>query len=124
LITSATVPGGSGSTLLDGFRYVPIAPVVLAANTTFRIGSDLGYNFGANVDALGIGGTATLDAAFSFFDPKMFSGHFTGFAEPTLTYTENLWAANLQYTAVPEPTTISLLVGGLVIFCVRRRRSF
>jgi hypothetical protein len=123
LIASATLPGGIGSTLVDGFRYVPITPVVLNANTTFRIGTDLGYVGGSNFDALGLGGTATLDSAFSFINPRMRSDYFTGFVEPTLNFNQNLWAANLQYTAVPEPTVMSLLLGGLVIVGVRQRRA-
>lgn len=123
LLTSATVPAGIGTVLLGDFRYVPIAPVVLSANTTYRIGANLGYNHAIPFDLMGVGGAATLDAAFSFANAKMRSGHETGFTEPNLTFFENLWAANLQYTAVPEPTALSLLAGGLVVVRLLRRRS-
>ena len=37
LVASATVPAGTSAALIDGFRYVGIAPVTLTAGATYRI---------------------------------------------------------------------------------------
>ena len=123
LLTSTIVPAGSGATLQGDFRYVSVTPLVLSANTTYRIGANLGFNNAIPFDLLGFDGTATLDPAFSFANANRFSGYNTGFADPTQNFSYNLWAANLQYTTVPEPGAASLLAIGLLVRLALRKKS-
>jgi len=39
LLTSVTIPAGTGAVLLNGYRYLGIDPVMLPADQTFRIGA-------------------------------------------------------------------------------------
>ena len=124
LLTSTTVPTGSGATLLGNFRYASITPLVLAANSTYRVGANVGFNNAFPFDLTGQGGTAAVDPAFSFANPQMFSGFDTGFADPALVhpFSQNLWAANLQFTAVPEPTVLVFLGSAIAVMSMNRRR--
>jgi len=123
LVVSALVPAGTSATLQDNFRYVSIAPLQLSANTTYRIGSNVGLNDAFPFDLIGLEGSASIGSAFSGADPQMFSGYNTGFADPALIHpsSQNLWSANLQYVAVPEPTSLALILTGAVAVFSRVR---
>jgi hypothetical protein len=122
LLNSTTIPSGTSATLDGSFRYVVITPFTLLANTTYTIGAKIGYVNSFPFDSHGVDGGAILDPAFSSASPNLFAGHQSGFAEPTQTFFTSVWGANLQYTAVPEPSILALVIWGFSAFAVRSRK--
>ena len=117
LLASTVVPAGTGGTLIGGFRYMPIAPVLLESGASYVIGAFY-VSFG---DAY----TATGEATFTW-DPLIAPGtglRFVGaFSFPTLNAGFIPAGPNLIATAaVPEPGTLALLGAGLVGGALRRR---
>ncbi len=126
LLGTATLASGTGTTLVNNFRYTSIAPTVLAAGQ-YRIGAF--YANGA--------------------DPLIFPGFATGFAtNPAITFNESSFAGgtslanpvftggaqasyfgpNFQFSAVqpvPEPEAwASMVLGlGLAGWVARRRKA-
>ena len=120
LLASTVLPSGMAGTLVSGFRYVPIAPVLLTPGS-YRVGAL--FSSGA--------------------DPVVFNGFATGFATLSdITFVANRWQAgavlsfpagsygdepsffgpNVNLTEVPEPLTLMLVGSGLATTLVRRRR--
>jgi len=127
LIASVTVPAGTGGTLFGDYRYITLgSSLTLSANTTYTIGAFFDIVPAGN-DMAGAGGTSVLDPAFSSATPMLFDGYEVNpsLAEPTLPYYDLVWAANLQYTVVPEPSSFALLAGGLgaLLFARSRRKA-
>ncbi|MCU0647308.1 MAG: PEP-CTERM sorting domain-containing protein [Gemmatimonadaceae bacterium] len=116
------------STLLNGFRYVNVTPILLAANSTFLVGGrDLvgdGDNYVTSVGSLVTGAGVTFTGAAR-------SDNGTGFTAPTIitANTGGRFGANFQYvtttTVIPEPSTYALVATGLVALggVARRRRT-
>jgi hypothetical protein len=121
LIGNTVVPAGTGATLQGSYRYGGITTLTLSANTTYTIGAffaspSTGY------DPIGTLGTWSFDPAFSAAVPYYYSGDPSTFMEPTTGYAASeLWAANMLFTVVPEPSSLILTAAsGLLI--LRRRR--
>jgi hypothetical protein len=130
-IVSATIPSGTGGTLIDNFRYVSVTPVTLNANTTYRMGAlffassdpfhDNFFSPSVNPGVF----TTGPDAAFTA-GPNRFEVSGT-LVRPDSdgTVTAGRWAgANAIYEVVPEPTSFSMLLIGVsgLGFIARRKQ--
>jgi Domain of unknown function (DUF4082)/PEP-CTERM motif len=124
LLRSATLSSGSGTTLIEEFRFVSVSPLLLSAGQTYAIG------------ALYISGNDFL----------IFPGAATGFTTaPDLTFLNNAFAGdgslsfpgdssepgaayfgpNFRYdsAAIPEPASLTLFGLGLAGIARRRWRQ-
>jgi len=121
LLGSVTVPAGTGATLIGEYRYVSLAlPVALSANTTYWIGA-LFDNQGTT-DDIGIQGSASVDPAIASANLQRRSITLNTFERPTDPSGVNGWAANMQFTAVPEPQSYAALFGiALLAFASYRK---
>jgi hypothetical protein len=122
LLAAATVPSGVAAPLLNGFRYVPIAPVLITPGN-YRAGALILSPNDAIVFTGNATGFATIPGiAFvtSRFDaaPTLVFPFFTVTDEPGY-FGPNV---NLNGVAViPEPLTLALVASGLAGAFVRRR---
>lgn len=128
LLASATIPGGVAGFLDNGFRFVAIAPVLLAAGQSYLAGGFIG---GAG-DAIIRFTDATTDPAISLgstrFSPVDDPAVLT---PPTGTqgdgFDDGYFGPNFNGTtaAVPEPMTWALMIGGFAMVggMARRRRG-
>lgn len=84
LLRSAIVPSGIAGPLINQFRYVAIAPLALAAGSTFRIGAYLPASSGGlGADDLFVQVTVpTTDPAITYQTGR-FAGNTGGLAFPT-----------------------------------------
>jgi hypothetical protein len=126
LLTSATVPAGTGGNLEGFFRYAKIAPFIVTPGNTYLVGgfepNDLASSLFTNQG--GTGSTNPLinvvQDQFSLFN---FSFSFPGSSNGNLG---GAWlGANFQIGGVPEPSTWAvMLIGlGLAGATIRRRRA-
>jgi hypothetical protein len=119
LLRSGTIAAGTGATLIDQFRYIGIAPLLLSAGQTYRVGAV----FATGADPVVFPGFAT---GFSTVPGITFNGSRFAFgatlADPTLSLSADpaYFGVNIDATAVPEPTTLLLLGSGMVAL-IRRR---
>lgn len=117
----ATVPAGTGATLLNNFRYVSIASVFLPAGT-YTIG---GYS-PAFTDSVGVvAGTVTTAPGITYNGSRSAQG--VGLMFPsgdTQGFSNGCFGPNFQFDVVPEPsvTALVLLAGGCGFLLVRARR--
>lgn len=98
---------------------------VPANEAVFRVGEILGYTlFGTAADAVQVGQDLLL--------PMSTGGLAQGFTPPLTGESYTFWFDQLgpstdvtlrfEVTAVPEPTAATLLLGGALVFVVRRRK--
>ncbi len=120
LITQATVPSGTGGSLVGAYRFELASPATLSANTTYHIGAH---------------SPAPNDTAIMFEAPQTYASEITylgasyapvsGFAPPSTSYgaSHGVFGPNLEFTPVPEPEHYALLFGfGLLgLACVRKK---
>lgn len=124
LLASAIVPSGTAGTLDSGFRFVAIAPIVLAANTEYLAGA---FN-GNATDAITRFATATTDPRITLGSTR-FDSPITGvFTAPTgeqgTSFDDGYFGPNFQIgDGVPEPGAITLVAGGLILLILNRRRG-
>lgn len=120
ILAQAVVPAGTAGFLDSGFRFVAISPVVLAANTEFLAGAFLGseavIRFTTATEHLGLTlGSTRFDVSGTglFAPPVGTQGDF---------YDDGYFGPNLNgEAAVPEPSTLLLLGGGLLAASRRLR---
>jgi hypothetical protein len=122
-LTGAVVPSGTGSTLVGFYRYVPITPLTLSAGATYTVGAFFDI-IPPSFDWEGASGSAPVDPAISAVTLGLYSGHDNPvFMEPTQNIGFPIWAANLQFTIVPEPGSAALIAGGGGLLLLLRRRN-
>ena len=127
LLMSATVPAGTVAPLIDGFRWVEIAPLLISFNTVYSIGA---YYSDGDVDLLTTPaapvfthdiGQVVQNGRFAYGPGLAFPYIYRSSAEGQIG--ERFYAANFRYEVVPEPSLGLLLVSGLAYLFLRRRRS-
>lgn len=130
LLVSVTVPNGGTATLINQFRSVSIAPLLLAAGQTFQIGAT--YLNGSGGTQIFFSNGMTVDPAITF--DTGFASAGTGLVNPTsgdFNFRNSFFGPNFGFTlasaaGVPEMdshpgTTLSILCLVLGIATKRRR---
>jgi hypothetical protein len=134
-IVSATIPSGTGGTLTNNFRYVSVTPVILQANTTYRIGalflsgSDLWHDNFSPSDT----GAFTTGPEVFFSAPSGETSNRVAvsatLARPDLeggagATVDGRWAgANAIFEVVPEPNSFVMLLFGMIGLGLSARRK-
>jgi hypothetical protein len=121
LLGSVTVPTGSLAPLLGEFRYAPLpAPVTLFSGQTYVIAA----NYPSQADWFIANSPAQANAIFSPFGSFGVSASRVGPGFPFLGGTDLYAGPNVEFTPVPEPSSLALTGGGvLVILAFRNIRS-
>ena len=134
LLSTATVPAGTGATQSNGFRFVAVTPFFAPVNSTLSI---VGYQISAT-DRYGDGpgaiypaplGTdfAFVDSSFTFFnDSDTAADKTTGIPNGSTGNTELFSAGNITYevgNVVPEPTSTLAVIGLGAAGLLRRGRK-
>jgi hypothetical protein len=132
LLASITSGFSAGNPTVGNYRFQTLgAPVTLTANTTYLIGALIGGpgngNFETFIDNSGAAAITTTSAAATYL--TLGNSTFNvgaALAAPTTSGGTPIgrWGpANLQFAAVPEPSTYAALAGlGALGFAVLRRR--
>jgi hypothetical protein len=127
LLATATIPSGTTATLLNGFRYLPIAPVDLLAGNTYTLAA---YYSSSDLDNLhDQGGSPSTSSDFNSY-----LGAFTGrndvgsLSFPTGHTNGTAYVGpNFEYSSsVPEPMTSLMMLSGLSLLAAKllgRRRD-
>jgi hypothetical protein len=123
-LVQATIPAGTGATLINGFRYVSIAPFLLPAGTYTIAGF---YPFLNAIDPVLFGTSTTSASGVSYAGPRS----ELGFAFPTTDtvgfgFPNSYFGPNFEFTTtVPTPdsgSTVSLLGCALLGLAALRRK--
>lgn len=127
LLASATVPSGGAAPLVNQFRYVAIAPLLLTSGQTFRIGAV--YN--SNADPLVVNATGlAVDPAITK-SPLRFAISSATLADPTGSFLGNgSFGPNFDFvlaaTGAPEINGLSSVALGftcLLLALAERQRK-
>ncbi len=107
LLTSATVPSGAPVLLIDGFDFVSISPVVLAPGS-YTIGA---YGLLTSTDQFEFGesGSITIAGLTLGGAVEAFATGLTFPVAPVDPATQGYFGPNFLATAVPEPSTVTLI---------------
>lgn len=124
LIANVTVPFGTTGTLLNGFRYSPITPVNLLSGNTYTLAA---YYTAQDADVLhDQGGAPSTSADFNNYLAAFTGSNTVGSLSFPTGHTNGTAyvGPNFEYTstAVPEPATLPLVISGLSVLGVFRRR--
>ena len=129
LLASATIPAGTEAPLIDGYRYVPISPVLMPPCCTFDFVVAAQYAAGDADDLV-----RPLPAQFSSdvaggapigrrgIGPGL---PFPGQLPPPCEGCpgERFWEPNFQYTVIPEPSVWLLLSPAVFYLFIRHRKA-
>ena len=121
LIASATVPSGTGATLLNGFRYVSITPISLTSGNTYTLAA---YYSSSDADTLlDQGGSPSTSTAFQNYLAAFTGSNSVGSLSFPTGHTNGVAyvGPNLEF-AVPEPAASLMTLGGLCLFGIRSAR--
>lgn len=119
LIATATIPSGVTASLNGQWRMVDVAPVVLAANTTYTIGAQV---FGDSY-TWGLSTPGSLDAGIASLTGGSLIRNGLGLNFPDQGNDSNRFNANAFLTAVPEPSSLLMVViAGVGLVVVRRQK--
>jgi hypothetical protein len=108
LLTSLTIPAGTGTPLASGYRWADASPVTLVQGQSYIIGAF--YSDGADWFVT----NATIDPVFTLVTDLYRDG--APFAMPTTTYLgsgQGWYGPNLQAVPVPVPAAVLLGLLGL-----------
>ncbi|MBT9588006.1 hypothetical protein IV102_32015 [bacterium] len=96
LLVSAIVPAGVGAPLINQFRYSPVAPTLLGAGLTFRIGA---FYAAGSPELIRTGATGfATDPAITFVGGRIFLG--PALADPTGVFAGNsIFGPNFNFVA-------------------------
>jgi hypothetical protein len=127
-VAQATMPTGSGTTLIDGFRFVDLGtPVDLVIGHQYILAAyyPSGQVPGVNDqlrDHTGAGSNPTTSSDFSSFSSAYTGSNTVGtLSEPNgFTSGTEYAGPNLEY--VPEPRSLALFVTGIALVWLRRGR--
>ena len=140
LLASTTIPAGTAAALVDGYRYMPISPVLIPAinatnyptvTTLIAVAYLAGDADDLVTPELGGGGYAfpVHTASYDSSPSLGFYGLGTGLPFPGLHFpppegngNPPFWEVNFQFNVVqvPEPSVSLLLANGLLYLCLRR----
>ena len=142
LLASTTIPAGTTASLVDGYRYMPITPVLIPPGafpipSPFKALVAAEYVVGDTDDLVtptgvfGSGYAAPVAATSYDGSPSQgFYGLGTGspfpsqhLSAPEGGFTFPFWEVNFQFNVVqvPEPSVSLLLAPGLLYLFLRRR---
>ena len=115
LMATATVTPGTGAPLVGQFRYMDVAGVTLAANREYIVAASEFYGSTRDLYASVPAAAFTMAPGLSYLAPR------SAAEAPGLVFPEfeigapfsGVFGANLQVTAVPEPSTCVLFAAGL-----------
>jgi hypothetical protein len=133
LLTSTLVPAGTSATLIDGFRYEPVAPIILLANTTYIVGGQvtvLDNTGGSSGDVFRNDGSGTFGPGFasvngspSFTGPPTNTNFNDGVFQIPNSGGDGYFGGSFQYAILlPEPSSLLLCGLGAVGLLVAARR--
>ena len=118
LLSSAVV--NNNSAVDDFFRWTPVNPISLAANTTYKVAGTTGSDFYSWENpgfTVGAGITFNRDV----YKPGGFG--FPTDSEGRSAINPGIFGGNFSYTVVPEASTLTLAIVGLLgIGRLRKRR--
>jgi hypothetical protein len=115
-VGSADVPvGGIG---IQGWNFTNVTPFTLLAGTQYRIGAQTETN------TIAWGNSFTLGSGIASLTSGYFSSSLPGINYPTEPGLGRFLAANAEVAAIPEPSSVALLLAGLAgLWFARRRRT-
>jgi hypothetical protein len=118
LLTTAILPSGSSAPLESGFRWFDLAtPVLLNANTTYRLGVQ------ANLDMYQSGfvtGPISPDVTLVGAVRNNQQGNST-YPGSTPFSDQAIVGPNMAYSVVPEPSTLAFVVAAGIALIIHRR---
>jgi Domain of unknown function (DUF4082) len=118
LLATAILPSGSSAPLESGFRWFDLTtPVLLNANTTYRLGVQ------ANLDMYQSGfvtGPISPDVTLVGAVRNNQQGNFT-YPGSTPFSDQAIVGPNMAYSVVPEPSTLLLVVSAAIALIAHRR---
>jgi hypothetical protein len=118
LLASAILPSGKSAPLESGFRWFDLStPVLLDANTTYRLGSQAFQEMHSSGFVTGpISPDITLVGAVR----NNQQGNFT-YPGSTPFSDQAIVGPNMAYSVVPEPSTLALVVAAAIALIAHRR---
>ncbi len=129
LLASATVPAGTEASLVDGYRYVPIAPVVVnpigagylivAAQYSAEDADDL---VTSRISQFAPGVTLRPLGRYGLGSDLPFPNLHTTPITPEYPVGPVFYEANFQFTVIPEPSVWFLLPPALGLLFLRQRK--
>jgi hypothetical protein len=123
LLASATVPAGAPSLVIDGFDFVPIAPIVLGPGS-YAVGA---YGLSTSPDNFEFGesGSTTISGLALGGAVEIFATGLTFPSTPESFATQGYFGPDFLVATIPEPATVGLaaLALGLIAFYSARRRD-
>jgi hypothetical protein len=126
LLASVSVGAGTAGELIGSYRYASIAPVALAAGSSYVVGSYMNSTIVGTASSFGTGqgGSGSFNPLITFAQDRYSNFDFT-FGFPTLSDGNigGLWAGGNVVFGVPEPANWAMLITGFgLIGAIQRRR--
>lgn len=119
LLATAILPSGSSAPLESGFRWFDLTtPVLLNANTTYRIGVQADLEMHPSGFATGL---VSPDITLIGAVRNNQQGNFS-YPGSSPFPDQAIAGPNLAYTVVPEPSTVVLVLFGLIAVLLYSRR--